>query len=194
MNAPLVRSALSCLALLVLVACADDGGAESPTPADSGAPPSAPGPQLLASKLPGVPDLHRFGDLWLAGQPTADGLRALREQGVARVLDLRLPHEDHGFDEDAAAAALGLEYHNIGFATQDLTDQKVDAIRAILRDTSSPLLVHCRSANRVGMVWLLHRVLDGKLTPEQAMAEARTVGLASEGLEAFADGYLQRHR
>jgi protein tyrosine phosphatase (PTP) superfamily phosphohydrolase (DUF442 family) len=47
--------------------------------------------------------------MYIAGQPTADGIRQLPDQGVTTVVNLRTPAEMArvGFDEAALVASLG---------------------------------------------------------------------------------------
>ena len=88
-----------------------------------------------------------------------------------------------------------MAYANPGFQGPDqLTDTVLDESLALLRDADRPLLMHCASANRTGAVWLAHRVLDGGLSVDQALIEARTVGLRSPAYEARVLEYVTRHR
>ena len=57
-----------------------------------------------------------------------------------------------------------------------------------------PALVHCGSANRVGAVYLPWRVLDGGLSVEDALAEAKVVGLKTPMYETKALDYIKRHQ
>ena len=67
----------------------------------------------------------------------------------------------------------------------------LDRTREVLSDHErKPILVHCASANRVGAVWLAHRVLDDGLAYEAALAEAKTVGLKAPALEQRAKEYI----
>ena len=52
------------------------------------------------------------------------------------------------------------------------------------------MFVHCGSANRVGALWLIKRVMKDGWTIAQATEEAKAIGLRSEKLEAFALKYL----
>jgi protein tyrosine phosphatase (PTP) superfamily phosphohydrolase (DUF442 family) len=51
-------------------------------------------------------------DMFLAGQPTENGLRELRDRGVKVVVNLRTPEEMKAipFDEAALVSALGMKY------------------------------------------------------------------------------------
>lgn len=66
----------------------------------------------------------------------------------------------------------------LAIATSVLTDAVFDETRAWLTDDGKkPLLLHCHSANRVGAIWLAHRVLDDGLMLAAAEREATLVGL-----------------
>jgi protein tyrosine phosphatase (PTP) superfamily phosphohydrolase (DUF442 family) len=57
------------------------------------------------------------------------------------------------------------------------SDAQVREFSALIEDvTNYPVLVHCVSANRVGAMWTLYRVMKGIPFPI-AVEEGRTVGL-----------------
>lgn len=140
--------------------------------------------------------LHTFQGLFLASQPSADDLRHAKEGGIKTVMSLRPASELKEFDEPALVHELGMEFVNIGFAGPDtLTDEVIDQARAVLNDPAKrPMMVHCHSGNRVGAIWLAHRVLDGGLTWDAALAEAKEVGLKTPTLEARVQKYVDSHR
>jgi uncharacterized protein (TIGR01244 family) len=89
----------------------------------------------------------------------------------------------------------GMAYVHVPFADADgLTDAVFDTLREQLKNAERPILLHCNSANRVGAVWLAHRVLDGKLTYDDAAAEARTIGLKDDDLDKRARQYINVRR
>lgn len=137
--------------------------------------------------------LHTYGGVFLASQPAPEDLRQAKDGGIHTVVNLRKPGEIE-WDEGAVVEDLGLEYHNIPFSgPEELTDEVFDRVREILNDeTKRPVLLHCSSANRVGAIWLAHRVLDDGLVAEAAIEEARTVGLGSDAYEAKALDYVRR--
>lgn len=165
------------LAAIPVMAVADQGGA----------------PALRASALGATTPVHAFGHLLLAGQPGEADLALARAHGTHTVVTLRLPDEAVGFDERAAAGRLDLEYHDVPWnGTAEQADAVFTEVRRLLNTTMEPLLLHCRSANRVGAVWIPWRVLDGGVPLETAVAEARTIGLVSPDLEQLARDYVQR--
>ena len=52
-------------------------------------------------------------------------------------------------------------------------------------------MLHCGSANRVGAVWMVYRVLDEGVTWEQAHREALEVGLRTDGYVERAKEYVE---
>ena len=151
--------------------------------------------KLEAASLGSTSPVHRFGAIWLAGQPGKADLALARELGIGAVVNLRKPGE-LDWDEGSAVRALGLAYVNPAFqAPDELTDEVFDAVRRELaRAGERPLLLHCASANRVGAVWLALRVLDGNLSYDAALREAETVGLKNPALRDKARGYVERRR
>ena len=151
--------------------------------------------KLEPAKCGAVKQLHVFDDIFLAGQPSAEDFAEFKKRGVKSVLNVRTK-EEMDFDEAKTIKNLGLDYHHIPVAGPDaLTDENFDKIRKLLNTKEErPLLFHCASANRVGAVWLAHRVLDGGLTYDAALAEAKTVGLKAPGLEAKAKDYIAKQK
>jgi hypothetical protein len=55
------------------------------------------------------------------------------------------------------------------------------------------VFIHCGSANRVGGMWMIKRVLQDKWALDRAKTEAQAIGLNSEPLTAFATEYIKAH-
>lgn len=142
-----------------------------------------------------VARLHTYKGVFLASQPAAADFEQAKDGGIKTVINLRQPAEIKDFDEAKVVGDLGLTYHNPGFSNaEELTDEKFDEVRKLLRESQRPILLHCASANRVGAVWAAYRVLDEGATYEQALEEAKIVGLKSPDLEAKAKAYIDTHR
>lgn len=128
------------------------------------------------------------------GQPTSDQLRQLAADGY-QVINLRMPSEDHGFDESALATELGLEYHSIPVGAQTLAEASTfQAFLDLFESREGPVVVHCASGNRVGAMYYAYLVERADVGREQALARARDNGLSSERLIEAVDRYLDRER
>jgi len=138
--------------------------------------------------------LHEAEGIYLGSQPSPADLRQFKTDGIRTVLNLRKPTEID-WDESALANELGVDYVALGFSSPtELTDDIFDESRVLMSDTAKrPLLVHCKSSNRVGALWLAHRVLDDGIALEAAVAEATVVGLKSPALLDKAKSYIERN-
>ncbi|MCA9197734.1 MAG: methyltransferase domain-containing protein [Planctomycetales bacterium] len=142
------------------------------------------------AKLGETKNVHQCGNLFLAGQPTEEDFANLRQNGVTRIITLRADSEID-FDEAAKSKAAGLEFVSMPIDSPDaITDDFLGELRKLLSDKGKPTLLHCGSANRVGAVWMAHRVLDEGVDLETALAEAKEVGLRSEAMESRVKEYI----
>jgi len=169
---------------LPLLACAS---------APSAPPHAGAGLVLAPAPVGSLARAQALGDVYLAGQPSADDLALFAELGVKTVVNLRPESEPIGYDERAAAAELGLDYVNVPYnRPEQLDDALFRKGREVLGGAERPLLLHCASGNRVGALWIPWRVLDGGVELEAAVAEAKAIGLKSAELEARARDYVRR--
>lgn len=158
------------------------GGAQTHRIAYSAVPPTA------EVALGGVP--HRF----LKGQPSADELGTYQSRGHSCVVNFRPPSETPDVDEASQVTSAGLAYSNLPYALpEELTDQLLDDARAALRNASQSkqsFVLHCRSGNRVGATWIAYRTLDEGKPLEQAVSEAKLLGLRNEQFELRVREYV----
>lgn len=130
-----------------------------------------------------------------AGQPTAEELTALKNDGTVAVLNLRLPSEHDADAERLAVEALGMKYFNIPVDTNNLQISQVEEFLALTDDPSNrPMFIHCGSANRVGGFFMIRRALRDGWSVEMATAEAEEIGLRNEALREFAVNYIEQNR
>ncbi len=128
------------------------------------------------------------------GQPDSTTLAKLAAHGFKTVLDLRAPQEARGFDEVAAANALGLRYVAMPVTPETLADSTFDGFRSLLQTQGAEsIFVHCASGNRVGAMLLPWLVLDRGWSVERATPLVDQVGLRSEELRARTLEYIKTH-
>lgn len=140
-----------------------------------------------------VKNMHRVGDLYLAGAPKPTDYPLIKDLGVKTVLSIRHDKETPDVDDAALVEAQGMAYVHLPWSgAAELTDEKLDAMREVLRDAERPVLFHCGSANRVGAGWLVYRVLDEGVEAEVALEEAKTVGMRTAAYELIALDYIER--
>ncbi len=149
---------------------------------------------VFGAELGQTRNVHRCGDLYLAGQFTTDDLQLIQAAGIRRVITLRM-EDEVPWDEAAAVKAAGMDFLVVPFREpESLTDEVFDQVRELLRDEQTATLFHCGSANRVGAVWLPWRVLDQGVPLATAVAEAKAIGLRNEAYLDRARRYIRRQQ
>ena len=151
--------------------------------------------KVEAAKLGATVNVHRVGNIFLAGQPKPDDLETLKGAGIKHVLNLRNPKELR-WDEPSEMKKAGFDYTSLAFAAPNtLTDSVFDTARETFRSASADgkVMCHCGSANRVGGVWLAYRVLDDGVDWDVALEEAKTVGLRTPAYVDRARDYIKKH-
>jgi uncharacterized protein (TIGR01244 family) len=161
---------------------------------------AAAGVALSAQKMerPGITNYTKVDAVVACGGATETGaLEGLKKDGFKAVINLREASEaGANIEENAAKAkALGLNYIHIPFSGQSPQNKTVDDFLAAVANTANqPVFIHCGSANRVGAVWLVKRVLQDGWTVPKATEEAKMIGLRSAPLEQFALKYVEDHK
>ena len=158
----------------------------------------AAGAQVRKTEMEGITNFSRVDATVGCGgatQPTA--MAALKKGGFVSVINLRVATEQ-GADVDAgraAAQAAGLKYIHLPFEVANPDPKLVDNFLAAVSDTSNqPVYIHCGSANRVGAVWMIKRVLKDGWDVDKAREEAEAIGLSNPRLKTFATEYIAAHK
>ena len=157
-------------------------------------------PQQTPQKttLPGGMNITRVDATVMCGGATTDeAFPALKKDGFVSVLNLRQADEP-GVNlqaSRAAAESVGLRYLHIPVRGAGPDPASVEAfLTAVQERRNQPMYIHCGTANRVGALWLVKRVLvDGWDIP-RATEEANAIGLTSENLRKFALEYIATHQ
>lgn len=134
-------------------------------------------------------------DVLLAAQPEVEDWTHLAAAGYTTVLNLRSAPE-RAAEQGRNAEAAGLRYLHRPWPAYELEREHVDELAAIIAAPATGRLVfHCRSATRVGLMWLLYRQLHHGWSRERAEAELRAAGYDDDSMETFqfcADDYFER--
>jgi uncharacterized protein (TIGR01244 family) len=148
--------------------------------------------------LPGAVNVTRVdATVMCGGATTTEAFPELKKRGFASIINLRREQEQ-GVDiagAKTAAAGAGLKYIHIPVDGAKPDPKSADAfLQAITDKTNQPAYIHCGSANRVGAMWLIKRVVVDKWDVERATEEAKAIGLTNEALRQFAIDYATTHR
>jgi uncharacterized protein (TIGR01244 family) len=153
--------------------------------------------QVTKREMPGIRNYSRVdATVGCGGAVDPAAMAALRKEGYVSVINLRQASEA-GADIDgarAAAQAAGLKYIHLPFNVAAPDSKVVDSFLGAVADKSNqPVFIHCGSANRVGGMWMIKRVLQDGWAVDRARTEAEAIGLNSAPLTTFATEYIKAH-
>lgn len=142
----------------------------------TGAPCSTNRPATWAQpmKMQGVPNLHKVSeDLYRSAQPTAEGMKNLREFGIKTIVSLRSYHSDR--DE---IGTTDLEYEHLPMQSwHPETEEVIQFLKIVTNPKKTPVLVHCQhGADRTGTMSALYRITIQDWTKEEAIVEMKEGG------------------
>jgi len=120
-------------------------------------------------EMRGVPNLHKVSDMvYRSAQPSAEGMRNLKAEGIETIVNLRSFHSDRGEIGDT-----GLAYEHIYMKTWHPEEEEaVRFLQIVTNPKRSPVLVHCQhGADRTGTLCALYRIAVQGWTKEEAVRE-----------------------
>lgn len=129
--------------------------------------------KLMGAKIDGFFHSSR---IIAGGLPTESQMMQFAASGVTTVFDFR--SEAEGLEvQKALSASLNLNYINIPLgrelASAAAQEKFAEAFAAAGQDK---VLLHCRSGNRVGMIWSLHQISKG-VELDTALSQGRAMGM-----------------
>ncbi len=131
----------------------------------------------------------------LAAQPQPADWRLLADAGIHTVLNIRSDPARAAI-QGANAEAAGLRYIHAPWPAYELSPQHLAEFAALVEaPATGAVCIHCRSATRVGLFWLLYRMEHCGWSRADAEAELRAAGYDDDALETFtfcADDYFDR--
>ncbi len=151
-------------------------------------------PQLQKQTIDGVRNYTKVdASIGCAGATDPKAMTAIAELGYRAILNLREDTEDGAQipESKAAAEAAGLIFLHLPFKGSAPDDAVADQFLRIVADTMhQPLFINCGSANRVGAMWLIKRMVADRWPQDKALEEAKAIGLTSAALEKWALAYV----
>ncbi len=128
-----------------------------------------PGTWAQPVTLAGVPNLHKVSDsLYRSAQPSAEGMRNLKQMGVQTIVNLRSFHSDRKEIDNT-----GLAYEHIYMkAWHPEKKEIVKFLRIVSNQKRTPILIHCQhGADRTGTMSAVYRVAVQGWSKEEALLE-----------------------
>ena len=130
-------------------------------------------------------NFKQIGDgVFLGPQPSEGDLAEAKRQGIATVIDLRLPAETSTPNANLVRAH-GLNYVNVPVDKAALSTEHIAAFERAFSQTDGPHLVHCATGARVALLLALSRAKQQGWTAERTLEEAASMGFNLHGSDAF---------
>ena len=125
------------------------------------------------------------------GDTPPEAIAMLADQGFRSVVNLRVEGEPGVADEADIVEAAGLRYFHLPLDPSAPEFEVADQILAIVAEPSNqPVYIHCASANRVGGVWAIKRVVQDGWSVAEALAEGQAIGLKNPVMIDFVHRFL----
>lgn len=122
------------------------------------------------------------GNLYVAGQITAQDIPAIAEAGIKTIINNRPDNEEgqqpsHNEIKELAESHQ-INYHYLPMHNgQPLPATIVSDFKTVLDNTNEPVLAHCRSGMRSSFIWALGQIPAGHITVDEAIAAATGAGI-----------------
>jgi protein tyrosine phosphatase (PTP) superfamily phosphohydrolase (DUF442 family) len=149
-----------------------------------------PWPPLRQAELGEMNNVAVSAGIWIGSQPCAADLDLAFRRRIRRVISLCAPGEEPAYDLAATCQRVGLECYTIGPRERGLLDDEcVDRALALLgEDERESTLMFCPDGSRAAAVFAIHRVVHERMPLDEALLEARRMGLRPD-----ADEVVTRH-
>ena len=150
------------------------------------------------SELTGIPNFLKLSDqIWTGGQPWPEHLPKLKDAGIKVVINLRPHAEYQGEREEAKVKELGMSYFNIPVDFQSPDELDADDFLKLTDEQlkNGPVFIHCAVATRVGVFWMIRRVLRDGWEYDKALEEANRIGMNNNArMIEFAKEYIEKKK
>mgnify|MGYP000353800143 CR=1 FL=1 len=122
-------------------------------------------------------------------QISPEDLPLIAEAGFSTVIcnrpDAENPPDWHAAAMAEAAAAAGLQFHNLPLTHQTMTPENVARQRDLINAASGPVLAYCASGTRSSVIWSLGQA--GHLSTDQILAATAQAGYQLDQLRPALD-------
>ncbi|MBL6745995.1 MAG: protein tyrosine phosphatase family protein [Pseudomonadales bacterium] len=135
------------------------------------------------AELEGITNFRQYSATFAsAGQPTADQLQAIADQGFERIVYIAFTNNTNALpDEDQIVKGLGMEYMQVPVDfSNPLPDDFYAFADSMQRNTGKKTLLHCQVNARATAFSFLYRVLYEDVPVAEAKEDMNTVWQPNE--------------
>ncbi len=146
-----------------------------------------------------MPDRMKISEqITVGAQPSEAELKAMSQDGIASIINLRTDGEDMQPISPQAEADLArqyeMQYQSLPVSMSDADASLVDQFRKTLADAKKPVFVHCKLGKRAGAFVMMHQAVEAGWSGEQTLKKAEEMGFEcdNEKLESFVKDYVDQ--
>lgn len=131
--------------------------------------------------VPGLAYLWQVDNLYLAGQPSPDSWKPLKDLGITKIINLRGEGEMDFAGEIADIKAQEMEYEQFPIVVNgELSAENCKKLSDMI-EGEGPHFIHCGSANRVGGWLITYLNMYKNIDFDEAVDIAAANGLTNPG-------------
>lgn len=123
--------------------------------------------------------------VFVGPQPTASDLQEAKQEGIATVVDFRMPTETPASNEGLAKSC-GLNYVNIPVNKEALSAEQIAQLDEVMQNMKGPFLLHCATGTRAAMLYALKHAREKHWSAQETFNAAKTMGFDLQGSPQFA--------
>ena len=146
-------------------------------------------------------DLKKITDqITVSGQPTADDIAQLKNDGFRTIVNLRTEGEEDQpmspEEERQAVEKAGMRYVHLPVSSATMGPETVDNFRAQLPELEAPILVHCQAGMRAGAFTMMATATEQGWSGDETLEKAQAMGFECKApeLKQFVRSYVDSHR
>jgi uncharacterized protein (TIGR01244 family) len=144
-----------------------------------------------------MPDRMQFSDdVTIGAQPSRAEIKAMAEDGVQTIINLRTEDEElqpmEPDEEEQFAHEQGLDYISLPISMDEADMKQADTFRRKLHEAKKPAFVHCKLAKRAGAFMMMDQAVREGWSGEETLQKAEAKGFEcdSEKIERFVKSYV----
>ena len=138
-----------------------------------------------------IPNLRNPQEqIYTSGQPDEQGFEHVAAAGIKTVINV-LPERNCVPNEAEIVIANQMTYRTVPFHLSNFQKKTIEQFAEVLEKAQKPVLIHCGTGNHAGGLWFAYRVLIQKAPLEEALMEARIIGMRKELEEPLYEWVLQ---
>jgi len=151
-------------------------------------------PQLKSAEMGTMLNVCVSGSIWFGGTPTIEDIDLAKRRGIESVIGLSDVDRGQRSELGDHTSGLGMSFYAVPIKSGLNTPAgTVDLVLGLLRQSKeSPTLMYCENGAVSAMFFAIYRVVYEGVEVEEALIEARKVGMKPGASQEFVLTHIER--